>query len=186
MMNEKIKVKGIYPMQHKVTKEEGTIYIIANKNSAFYGLSFFFESTRKNEQEYIGSFVLTYDEAKSIMEGYSTTMRDLGYIMTAQNSYLDIIHLTNLRTYVDDMENPYYSEELMTRSLFELNVHEFQWNEGLLRGEYLRENNMCGVRLAIVDALKNANEVKNTGNAIVNYFFPLDADIKIRNYHMGF
>lgn len=186
MMNEKINVLGVYPMQHKETKEEGTIYIIANKNSAFYGLSFFFESDRQNEQEYIGSFVLTHEEAKSLTEGYSTTLRDLSYIMTAQNSYLDILKLTNLKTYVEDCQAPYYAEELISRTVFELNVNEFQWNEGALREEYLANNKLCGMRLAIVDALKNANKVKNTGNSIVNYFFPLDASIKIRDYHMEF
>lgn len=186
MMNEKIKVMGIYPMQHQNTQEEGTIYIIANKNSAFYGLSFFFEGNNNNEQEYIGSFVLTREEAKSLTEGYSTVVRDLSYIMTAQNSYLDILKLTNLKTFVEDCQAPYYAEELITRTVFELNVNEFQWNEGELRNEYLNNNNMCGIRLAIVDALKNANTVKNTGNAIVNYFFPLEAKIQLRDYYMAF
>lgn len=186
MMNEKTNVLGVYPMQHQDTKEEGTIYIIANKNSAFYGLSFFFESEKTNTQEYIGSFVLTHEEAKSLTEGYSTTARDLSYIMTAQNSYLDILKLTNLKTYVKDCQDPYYNEELISRTVFELNVEEFQWTEGELRNEYLNNSKMCGIRLAIVDALKNANVVKNTGNAIVNYFFPLEAKITIRNYKMEF
>lgn len=185
-MINKTKVMAIYPMKHKATKEEGTIYIIANKNNAFYGLSFFFESKRKNEQEYIGSLLLTYEEAKSIMEDYSTTLRDNGYIMTTQNSYLDIIKLTNLRTYVEDCQKPYYAEELISRTVFELNVNEFQWSEGELHNEYMNNNNMCGVRLAIVEALKNANVVKNTGIEVVNYFFPLEAKIQLRDYYMAF
>lgn len=186
MMNEKIKVRGIYPMYNKNTKEEGTIYIIANKNSHFYGLSFFFEKANTNNQEYIASFVLTHEEAKAITEGYSTVVRDLSYIMTAQNSYLDILKLTNLKTYVEDCQAPYYAEELISRTIFELNVNEFQWDEGELRNEFLSKNKMCGIRYAIVDALKNPNEVKNTGNSIVDYFFPLNPLIKLKDYYMAF
>ena len=185
-MNNETKILGVTPVQHKATEENGTLYIIANKNSAFYGLSFYFEDNKTDEQHYIASFVLNHAEVKAITEGLVTTMRDLAYIFTTQNSYLDIMKLSGADTKESTSYNTLYHAELINKAVFELDVHEFQWEDGDLRNEYINNNNMCGIRLAIVDALKNANEVKNTGNAIVNYSFPKEANIKIRNYYCPF
>lgn len=156
-------MKQVYQIKHvrsENTQEKGTLYLSSYRpdkkiqgNECFQSIVVHF-APEGEKPKYIKSFILNKKEEKALREALVTTMRDIGFILTVQNSYLDIICLEGCPT--DSYEiDPNYKKEAIRRAIFRLDLPEELWAKGRLVNEYRDNDECCGIRLALIKCLEN-------------------------------
>lgn len=165
----------------EATEEIGTMYIIAsedrdavmNESLEHVGVSIFFQPEGE-KVEYIKSFILTEGEARHMRRGVVNTIRDIGYILNLNATYLDILELTGIAQSTRDAYSP-FSKEKILRATFTLKYNDAGMNK--LNAEYDkdRRNHKNGFRLAFSKAL--GDMMNCTDDSIVPTIFPGEANV---------
>ena len=176
-MKNVIEIKNVRNVNNDV---EGILYLIGSvdveatkcDNVNHYGLSVFFRPYDDDiKAQYIKSFVLTTGETRLFRRGKINIIKDIGYILSVQNTTLDIICLGYANT--TSKEN-HFSNQKINRATFEL-MTDGEGYDKLVEETKIAREDMCGFRLAVSKAFGTMLNI--TEDSIVPSIFPGEANV---------